>query len=276
VAQELVVDVMNKKPIVMGVLNVTPDSFFDGGCWSTHDKAIKHALDMIKQGADIIDIGGESSRPGAQAVSLDEELTRVIPVIERLVQESDIPISIDTYKPQVMAQAMEAGATMINDIKALRSDGALEIAARTKVTVCLMHMRGEPQSMQVSPGYQGDIIESINQFFENRLTDCLTAGILRENIILDPGFGFGKTVSHNLCIMKRLSEFSVHKCRMLVGVSRKSTIGEVLNVEAHDRLIGSLALAVIGFCNGANIIRTHDVRQTVQALKMAWAVSEVN
>ena len=260
----------------MGILNLTPDSFYDGGYFTDPNKACRRALDMIEQGADIIDIGGESSRPGANCVSLDEELNRVIPIIEKLTQLTEIPISIDTYKPEVMSHAIEAGATMINDIRALQTSGALDVVAKYQVTVCLMHMKGEPKTMQQAPHYDNDIIDEINAFFSARIKACLDKGILRENIILDPGFGFGKTPSHNLLLIKRLNAFLVHQCPILLGVSRKSTIGAVLKNESQDRLTGSLSLAVLGVNNGANIIRAHDVKQTVEALKMVQAVSEVN
>jgi dihydropteroate synthase len=264
----------NSKALTMGILNVTPDSFNDGGMYIQHDKALEHALDMIEQGADIIDVGGESSRPGALPVSLDEECSRVIPIIEKIRQHSDVPISIDTVKPDVMELAVNAGATMINDIKALTEKGAIEMAAKLAVPVCLMHMQGNPSTMQDNPFYAGDIIDELNQFFAQRIKLCLEAGIEKSNLIIDPGFGFGKTVENNLTLCARLNEINMHDCPILLGVSRKSSIGVLLDQPVEERLVGSLTLAVCGVNNGANIIRAHDVKETVQALTMAWEVSK--
>jgi len=260
------------KPLIMGILNVTPNSFSDGGRFLDIDRAFHHAQQMIAQGADIIDIGGESTKPGVDSISCDEELARVIPVIERIRAVSDICISIDTYKAYVMEAAIKAGASLINDIKALTGDGALAVAARLDVPVCLMHMQGEPKSMQDNPYYVNDIVSEINLYFQQRINACMEAGLSRERFILDPGFGFGKSLQHNLNIVKRLSEFQQHGLPMLLGVSRKSTIGAVLNKTVDERLAGGLAAAVFAALQGVSIIRTHDVAETSQALQMVHAI----
>ncbi len=240
----------------MGVLNITPNSFSDGGSFLEAGHAYQRAQEMIAQGADIIDIGGESTKPGAEPVSCADELARVIPVIERLRATSDVCISIDTYKAGVMEAAVTAGATMINDIKALTGVEALSVAARLRVPVCLMHMQGVPQSMQDNPHYTSDIVDEINGFFLQRIDACLHAGISREHLILDPGFGFGKSLSHNLCVVKRLGELQQHRLPLLLGVSRKSTIGAVLQKAVLARLSGGLALAIFAALQGVSIIRT--------------------
>ncbi|MDA9272164.1 dihydropteroate synthase [bacterium] len=259
----------------MGVLNVTSDSFSDGGLYLDHDKAYERAQHLIEQGADLIDIGGESVQPGAKSISIDEELSRVIPVIERIRSTSDICISIDTCKALVMQEALSAGANLINDIHALTGDGALSVAAHFDVPVCLMHMQGEPASMQVNPHYTEDVVDVINTFFQERITACIQAGIARERIILDPGFGFGKSVQHNLILMNRLSAFQQHNLPVLIGVSRKSTIGAILKKTVSERLSGGLALAVFAALQGVAMIRTHDVDETNQALQMIDAVCRV-
>lgn len=258
-------------PCVMGILNVTPDSFSDGGKFIAPDAALVQVRQMIADGAAIIDIGGESTRPGAESVNETEELERVIPVIEAIRQESDIPISIDTSKAQVMRSAVRAGANLINDVYALRAEGALTVAAELDVPVCLMHMQGEPRTMQQSPIYD-DLINDIKEYFETRIDACLEAGIKREQILLDPGFGFGKTPEHNLSLIKHLDQFSDLGLPILAGVSRKSTIGYILNKEVDDRLYGSIALSVIALCNGASVIRTHDVAATMDAIKIYQAL----
>jgi dihydropteroate synthase len=263
-----------KKPLVMGILNITPDSFSDGGHFISAQNAYERAQEMMAQGADIIDIGGESTKPGAVPVSCEEELARVIPVIERLRAVSDICLSIDTYKATVMEAAISAGATFINDVKALTAPGALAIAAQLKVPVCLMHMQGTPGSMQDNPEYSGDIIDEINQFFKQRIDACLQAGIAREHIILDPGFGFGKTKAHNLTLVKRLHEFQTHERPILLGASRKQTIGLVLNKSPLERTIGGLAVSVMAALQGVSIIRTHDIDSTQQALTMTQAIQD--
>lgn len=265
-----------QKPLLMGVLNVTKESFSDGGKFITSNKASEHAFNMIEQGADIIDIGGESSRPGATPLSVESELTRVIPVIESIRAHSNVCISIDTYKPEVMRAAVAAGANLINDIYALQSIGALEAAAELAVPVCLMHIQGTPQNMQSNPQYPNGLISELSDFFAGRIKECVLAGIKKSRLILDPGFGFGKLVPHNLQIIKRLASLKEFKIPLLLGVSRKSTIGAVLNKEIDQRLIGGVALAVYAALQGVGIIRTHDVDATNQALQMIDAVhSEV-
>ncbi len=262
-------------PQVMGVLNVTPDSFSDGGQFNSLDQALEHALVMEADGAAIIDVGGESTRPDANSVSIDEELERVIPVIEAIRTESRVPISIDTSKPEVMKAAVSAGADIINDVRALQAHGALKVAAELQVPVCLMHMQGMPDTMQKQPIYHS-VADDIKSFFQQRLAACINAGILRENIIIDPGFGFGKTLEHNLKLLKNLSSFSDLDAPILVGVSRKSMLGMLLDVPVEKRLHGSIALAVLAVWQGAAIIRTHDVKETVDAVHVCSAIKEVN
>ncbi len=253
---------VERRPLIMGVLNVTPDSFYDGGCYFSHDLAYERAETMLIEGADIIDIGGESSRPGALPVALDEELDRVIPVIKRIHAISDVCISIDTYKPPVMQAAVLAGASFINDICALTEEGALEIAARLQVPICLMHMKGTPSTMQVNPDYEVDVTTEINDFFTKRINACTAAGIARELLIIDPGFGFGKLTEHNIELIKNFRTFQQHQLPLLVGLSRKSTIGEISGKPVTERLAGSLALTAYAVQQGASIIRTHDIAAT--------------
>lgn len=262
------------RPRVMAILNITPDSFSDGGLYLKRDQALFRAQQMVAEGADIIDIGGESTRPGAAPVSVEEELDRVIPVIEALHAEFPLPLSIDTSKPAVMAAAINAGAAMVNDVRALQTDGALAAVAASKVMVCLMHMQGEPQTMQANPYYQ-NIIQELKQFFYDRIAACAAAGISKERIIIDPGYGFGKTVEHNLILIRELAAFKAIGLPILLGVSRKSSIGKILNATPEQRLYGSLALTVLAVNNGANIIRTHDVKPTVDALLLTQAVMNV-
>ena len=260
------------RPQVMGVLNRTPDSFSDGGEFIDFDAALRHAQQMVLDGAAIVDIGGESTRPGAQSVSIDQELERVIPIIEHLVRQINAPISIDTGKPEVMRAAVAAGAAMINDIYALRQPGALKAASDCGVPVCLMHMQGEPRTMQQHPHYENLVAEVI-QFLQERVRTCEAAGISRERLLIDPGFGFGKTLEHNLVLLRQLREISVLGFPLLVGLSRKSSIGSLLGgAPPGERLYGSVAAAVIAVMNGANIVRTHDVKPTVEALKVVTAV----
>ena len=242
------------EPVVMGILNVTPDSFSDGGLFIGQQAATNRVRQMIAEGAGIIDIGGESTRPGAQAVSIEEELARVIPVIEAVRAESDIPISVDTSKPQVMFAAIQAGASMINDVRALRELGALEAAAELKVPVCLMHMQGEPRSMQAEPQYQ-NVVDEVLEFLLQRVACCEAAGISRESMMIDPGFGFGKTLQHNLALFHDLQRFVATGLPLLVGVSRKSMIGEVLDIPVEERMPVSVALAGLAAWMGAAIIR---------------------
>ncbi len=259
--------------MIMGVLNITPDSFSDGGQYLTIDKAISRAQLMIDQGADMIDIGGESSRPNASQVSIDEEAGRVIPVIEALSKLINVPISIDTSKAKIMQLAIEAGASMINDVRALQSKSSLEIVASTAKDVCLMHMQGDPKTMQNNPIYT-DVIDEIKHFFEQRIEACINAGISQNKIIIDPGFGFGKTLNHNLEILRRLNEFKSFGLRILVGISRKSMIGSMLNNRNTDgRTIGSVTAAIIASQNGANIVRVHDILETKDAFKVLQSVA---
>ena len=258
-------------PIVMGILNVTPDSFSDGGRFIGREAALRRVREMIAEGAAIIDVGGESTRPGARAVSVEEELARVVPVIEAIRGESDIPVSIDTSKPAVMLEAVAAGADLINDVRALREPGALAAVAELGVPVCLMHMRGEPRTMQQNPRYE-DVVAEVQAFLDERVAACEAAGIPRERIILDPGFGFGKTLAHNLALFRALPRFVSGGLPVLVGVSRKSMIGQVLEVPVEERLAGSLALATLAVWFGAAIVRSHDVAETVHAVRMAQAV----
>ena len=257
----------------MGILNTTPDSFSDGGQFLSPAIAIKHALDMIWDGADIIDVGGESTRPGAQPVSVAEELDRVIPVIEAIRKQSDIAISIDTVKPEIMRAAVNAGADLINDVNALQADGALQTCAELGAMVCLMHMQGEPRTMQNSPYYE-NVVEDINVFLAERIAACHQAGISHDQIIIDPGFGFGKTLEHNLSLLKHLDMFQALRLPILVGLSRKSMIGKILDTDKVDnRLYGSLAGVVLAHTKGARIFRVHDVKPTVDALKVCQAMS---
>jgi len=260
------------RPQVMGILNITPDSFSDGGAFFTPAAALGHAREMVAEGAAIIDIGGESTRPGAAPVPLAEELRRVIPVIEVLHDTLPVPVSIDTRHPAVMQAAVAAGAGLINDVNALQAPGAVEMAARLGVPVCLMHMQGIPESMQDNPEY-GDVVAEVRQFLGDRVDACLAAGIARERILLDPGFGFGKTTRHNLLLLQHLDRLVAEGYPVLVGLSRKSLIGNVLGLPVDERLYPGLALAVLAVWQGAAIVRTHDVRATREALDMCHAVS---
>jgi dihydropteroate synthase len=255
----------------MGILNITPDSFSDGGSYTTLDAAVRRVVQMVAEGAAIIDVGGESSRPGSVGISVQEELDRVIPVITKLNQEIPVLLSIDTTKPEVMREAVAAGAGMINDITALQTPGALEIVRATQVLVCLMHMEGEPRSMQQNPNYQ-DVVAEVCQFLAERVGVCKAAGIAQEQIIVDPGFGFGKLVQHNLQLLNHLEQLQPLGFPILVGWSRKATVGEILKKPTLQRLYGSLACAVLAVAKGAHLIRTHDVQPTVEAIKMATAV----
>lgn len=261
-------------PHIMGILNVTPDSFSDGGHFFAADAAVKQAQQMIDDGASIIDVGGESTRPGANAVPVDEEIARVVPVISAIRSQSDVIISIDTSKPEVMRAAVSAGADIINDVQALRVDGALEAAVELAVPVCLMHAQGSPKTMQDNPHYQ-DVVADVADFLMERVAVCIAAGIPREQLMIDPGFGFGKRARHNLRLMKHLSELNRINLPILIGVSRKSIIGKLLNVSVEERLAGSLALASIAVWQGAKIIRTHDVRETAQAVNLCHHVMQV-
>ena len=258
-------------PQVMGVLNVTPDSFSDGGDFFSLDKAVARALQMEAEGAAIIDIGGESTRPGAAPVTLEDEIRRVVPVIEALQSRLKVPISIDTRKPGVMRAAIQAGAGFINDINALREPGALEVAAGFAVPVCLMHMQGEPRTMQEDPRYE-NVVDEVADFLQRRVTACEQAGVGRERLLLDPGFGFGKTVAHNLYLLERLNVLTRLGLPLVVGLSRKSMIARLLGLEPGERLPASIALAVLAVERGARLVRSHDVAATWQALQMAVAL----
>jgi dihydropteroate synthase len=255
----------------MGVLNVTPDSFSDGGQWLGKSEAVQHVLAMQDAGADIIDIGGESTRPGAQAVPLQQELDRVIPVIETISPQLSVPISIDTSKPEVMHEAVTAGAGMINDVYALRQEGAVEAAAELAVPVCLMHMLGEPRVMQQNPVYD-DVILEVKNFLLERAKLCENSGISSQNIVLDPGFGFGKTLQQNLELFHGLPDLVATGYSLLVGVSRKSMIGQLTGREASGRVSGSITAAALAARMGAAIVRVHDVAETLDALKVATAL----
>ncbi|WP_286788088.1 MULTISPECIES: dihydropteroate synthase [unclassified Pseudomonas] len=260
-------------PHVMGILNVTPDSFSDGGRFNTLDSALFHARALVSAGATLVDIGGESTRPGAPAVSEDEELSRVVPVVEAISKELDVIISVDTSSPQVMLESAKVGAGLINDVRALKRPGALEAAAATGLPVCLMHMQGEPGTMQQNPHYE-DVVTDVIAFLSERVAACEKEGIRRDQLILDPGFGFAKTLEHNLVLFKRMPELFELALPLLVGVSRKSMIGAVLTRPVEERLYGSLALAALAVAKGASIIRVHDVEQTVDVIKMIAAVEQ--
>jgi len=258
------------RPAVMGILNVTPDSFSDGGVFLSRESAIAHARRMADEGADIIDVGGESTRPGAQPVSAQEEMDRVVPVIEALRGNISLPISIDTSKPEVMRAAVAAGAGFINDVRALRDEGALEAAASLQVPVCLMHMQGEPRGMQENPRYR-DVLSEIGDFLRARLQAARAAGIPGQRLVIDPGFGFGKTLEHNLELLRGLKKLQSLGVPILVGLSRKSLIGKALGLPVEGRLQASVALALMAVQNSARIVRVHDVGPTVETLRM-WSV----
>lgn len=264
-------EVVFDTPKVMGVLNITPDSFSDGGKFSDLELAIRQAESMVKAGATFIDVGGESTRPGAVAISLNEELDRVMPVIEKISNDLDVVVSVDTSKAQVMTQAVQSGAGMINDVRALRNEGALSAAINAandfNVPSCLMHMQGEPQSMQDKPQYHG-VVREVIDFFEQRIEDCEKAGLERRYILIDPGFGFGKTLDHNYQLLKHLQQFNSFRVPVLVGMSRKSMIGNLLKREINQRLAGNIATATIAATAGVEIIRVHDVVETMDAIKI--------
>jgi len=260
-------------PVVMGVLNVTPDSFSDGGLHNALEAAMSRARQMVAEGAAILDIGGESTRPGAAPVSEQEELERTLPVIEGVRRELDAVISIDTMKPAVMRAACAAGAELINDVTALRAPGALEAVTATGAAVCLMHMQGEPRSMQQSPQYS-DVVAEVLEFLRERSEACERAGIARGRLVLDPGIGFGKTLEHNLRLLAQLDAFSVLNCPLLVGVSRKSMFQKLLGLPVDQRLHGSLAAAALAVWQSVAIVRAHDVRATVEAIRVAHAIRQ--
>ncbi len=268
--RELVLD----RARVSGIVNVTDDSFSDGGKFLDPEIAIEHALRLVEEGADLIDVGAESTRPGASPVSTDTQISRVVPVIEALVARTKLPISIDTSDPEVMRAAVAAGAGMINDVRALRGEGALEAAAETKAVICLMHMQGEPRSMQEHPHYD-DVVGEVHRFLCDRLFACQLAGIDKKRLVVDPGFGFGKTLEHNLALLANLARFG-EIAPVLAGCSRKSMIGTLTGREnPHERIFGSVAAALISIQRGASIVRVHDVAATVDALKVWFAVEAV-
>ncbi len=260
------------RPYVMGIVNVTPDSFSDGGKFSDTALAIEHALKLVEEGADILDIGGESTRPNAEPVPLQEELNRVIPVIKALRDRVHVPISIDTYKPQVMQAAIAAGADLVNDINALQENGALEAVKNSTVGICLMHMQGTPQTMQIDPHYE-DVVAEVKTFLNHRLQILLSAGIEKSRILLDPGFGFGKTREHNIRLVKELDQLLELGQPLLVGLSRKSVLGKLTGGDESQRLHASVAAAVVSAMKGAHVVRVHDVRATVEAMKIVAAVN---
>ena len=264
------------RPQVMAVLNVTPDSFSDGGSFSERgrislEKALHRVGQVIDEGAAIVDIGGESTRPGASAISLQEEVDRVLPVVEAIKQRFDTLISVDSSSPNVMSLAAAAGANLINDVRALEREGAVEVVAQAGLPVCLMHMQGRPSTMQDGPQYQ-NVTDEVSAYLRSRVNVCLSAGIAEECILLDPGFGFGKSAEHNLALLNRLPQLEVLGYPLLVGLSRKSLMAEVLGREVGQRLAGSLSLAALAVVRGASIIRAHDIKETVDAVRMAAAV----
>lgn len=261
------------RPHVMGILNFTPDSFSDGGRYNNIDAVLQRAEDMLLAGASILDVGGESTRPGAQQVSPRQELERVAPVVEALVQRFDCIVSLDTSTPQVMTECTALGAGLINDVRSLQRTGALQAASQTGLPVCLMHMRGEPQTMQQEPHYQ-DVATEVVQFLQERIDACVAAGIAREQLLVDPGFGFAKNLEHNLELFSRLRELHVFDLPLLVGVSRKTMIGKVLDKPVDGRLYGSLALALMALERGTHIVRVHDVAATMDVVKIFRAVTE--
>jgi dihydropteroate synthase len=257
-----------ERPLVMGVVNVTPDSFSDGGRTLDPEAAISHARRLIDEGVDLLDVGGESTRPGAAPVSEEEEMQRVLPVVEAL---RDFPVSVDTRRPKVMRAALGAGASMINDIEALQAPGAIEAVAKSGCAVCLMHMKGTPQTMQREPSY-GDVVVEVRGFLGGRIAACEAAGMARNRLVADPGFGFGKTPEHNLALLKRLPEFASLGVPLLAGWSRKSSLGRITGRDTGERLAGSLAAALLALLGGARILRVHDVKETRDAVLVfeAW------
>jgi len=267
--RNLVLDL--SEPRVMGVLNVTPDSFSDGGRYAGFAAAVARGVAMAEEGAAIIDVGGESTRPGAAAVEVHEELGRVVPVIEALAQRVAVPISVDTSKPEVMRAAIAAGAAMVNDVRALGAPGALDAVAGTGAAVCLMHMQGEPRTMQQAPEYR-DVVGEVRSYLAARVSACVAAGIATTRLCIDPGIGFGKRAEHNLALLAALDQLATPGIPVLVGVSRKSLVGMITGRAAGDRLAGSVALAALAVMRGAAIVRAHDVAETVDAVKVASAL----
>jgi dihydropteroate synthase len=261
------------RPLIMGIINITPDSFSDGGHYFSHDTALAHAHRLVEEGADLLDIGGESTRPGAQSVSVAEEIDRVIPVLEKL-HGLPIPVSVDTCKPEVMRAALAAGASMINDIAALQEPGALQVVAESHAAVCLMHMQGTPRTMQVEPHYD-DVMAEVKTFLRERIAAAEAAGIARDRILIDPGFGFGKTLGHNLALLRRLHELTDLGVPVLAGLSHKSMLGAMTGRAADDRVAASVAAALLAVLRGATVVRVHDVAARVDALRV-WGAVEGN
>jgi len=261
------------RPLIMGVVNITPDSFSDGGSFATASTALAHARRLVDEGADLIDIGGESTRPGAGGVALEEERRRVLPVLEQLAGGT-VPVSIDTQKPELMREAIAAGASMINDVNALQAPGALAAVAQSGVAVCLMHMQGTPADMQTDPHYE-DVVAEVLEFFGDRMRAAHAAGIAPDRIVLDPGFGFGKTLEHNLELLRRLDRFNTTGAAVLAGLSRKGMLGRLTGREVDERVYASIAAALIAVENGARIVRVHDVAATRDALAVWTAVNPV-
>jgi len=259
------------RPRVMGIVNVTPDSFSDGGRFTAAEQAVEHALSLVEEGADVLDIGGESSRPGADPVPQDEELRRVIPVIEGLAGKAGVPLSVDTFKPAVMRAAIAAGADIINDIRALQEPGALQAVAASDAGVCLMHMLGTPQTMQDDPQY-ADVVAEVRSFLQARAAVCEAAGIAGQRIVLDPGFGFGKRSAHNVALLRELGSLCGLGYPLLVGLSRKSVLGHLTGSSVAERLPASIAAVVVAALKGAKILRVHDVKATVDALRVVAAI----
>ena len=255
------------RPLVMGILNITPDSFSDGGQYLDFNAALKRAEKMIEEGADIIDIGGESTRPGSDPVSADEELKRITPIIKALKKNSNIVISVDTYKPKVMEQVIDMGVAMINDVFAFQQPGGIDVIKKSNVGLCLMHMQGTPKTMQLNPTYQ-DVINEVKSFLDGRTHSLIAEGIDSERIILDPGFGFGKTFEHNITLLQNLESFQSLKFPLLVGLSRKSFIRKILSGDHDDHLSGSISAAILSILKGAKIVRVHDVKETQSAIKI--------
>lgn len=260
------------RPHVMGILNVTPDSFSDGGSYTQRDSALRHAAAMVQAGATLIDVGGESTRPGARPVSPTEEIERVAPIVEAIARELNVVISVDTSTPAVIRETARLGAGLINDVRSLRRDGALDAAVDSNMAVCLMHMLGEPGTMQHSPHYDREVTVEVAEFLRLRMAECVQAGISEERIVLDPGFGFAKTLEHNLSLFKHMTDLHKLGRPLLVGVSRKTMIGQALGREVPQRLYGSLALAALAVAKGARIIRVHDVAETADVVRMIAAV----
>ena len=260
-------------PLVMGVLNVTPDSFSDGGRFAGVEAAVAHGLKMLEEGAGVIDVGGESTRPGAQAVGAEEEIRRVVPVIEALAARTQATISVDTSKPEVMTAAVRAGASLINDVRALREPGALEAAAGTDAAICLMHMQGEPRTMQADPRY-GDVVAEVRDFLRERAAACQARGIAKDRLLIDPGIGFGKRLEHNLALLAGVPALTGLGWPVLIGVSRKSMFGALLGRTVDERIPGGIAAATAAVLAGASMVRTHDVAATVDAVKVAVALRD--